>query len=120
MKLGGKEACEIEKRRAVPCGNDRVGRMGVIAVYTPSQHSVAQYNHLLFLTSQWVTWVWSIWVRFVWGYSAPCVPLVLPETNRPACPSRGDDRHTEKSMQDTGCLGLVHWDTQRDDTGREV
>ena len=24
------------------------------------------------------------------------------------------------SMQDTGCLGLVHWKTQRDGTGREV
>ena len=23
-------------------------------------------------------------------------------------------------MQDTGCLGLVHWVTQRDGTGREV
>ena len=23
-------------------------------------------------------------------------------------------------MQDTGCLGLVHWDYQRDGTGREV
>ena len=23
-------------------------------------------------------------------------------------------------MQDTGCLGLVHWDDQRDGTGREV
>ena len=23
------------------------------------------------------------------------------------------------SMQDTGCLGLVHWDDQRDGTGRE-
>ena len=22
-------------------------------------------------------------------------------------------------MQDTGCLGLVHWDDQRDGTGRE-
>ena len=22
------------------------------------------------------------------------------------------------SMHDTGCLGLVHWDDQRDDTGR--
>lgn len=97
VKLGGKEAYEIEKGRAVSCDNDRVGRMGVIAVYKPSRHSVAQYNHLLFLTSQWVTWVWSIWVRFVWGYSAPCVPLVLPGTNRPACPSRGDDRDTGKS-----------------------
>ena len=24
------------------------------------------------------------------------------------------------SMHDTGCLGLVHWDDQRDGTGREV
>ena len=24
------------------------------------------------------------------------------------------------SMQDTGCLGLVHWDDLRDGTGREV
>ena len=24
------------------------------------------------------------------------------------------------SMQDTGCLGLLHWMTQRDGTGREV
>ena len=24
------------------------------------------------------------------------------------------------SMHDTGCLGLVHWDTQRDGMGREV
>ena len=23
-------------------------------------------------------------------------------------------------MQDTGCLGLVHWDDQRDGTGKEV
>ena len=23
-------------------------------------------------------------------------------------------------MHDTGCLGLVHWDDQRDGTGREV
>ena len=24
------------------------------------------------------------------------------------------------SIQDTGCLGLVHWDDQRDDMGREM
>ena len=24
------------------------------------------------------------------------------------------------SMQDTGCLGLVHWDDQKDGMGREV
>ena len=24
------------------------------------------------------------------------------------------------SIQDTGCLGLVHWDEQRDDIGREM
>ena len=27
---------------------------------------------------------------------------------------------SQGSMQDTGCLGLVHWDDQRDGTGREV
>ena len=28
--------------------------------------------------------------------------------------------HSLGSMQDTGCLGLVHWMTQRDGMGREV